>query len=380
MSGASESSAAIVLPSPRDAGAILTIDADALRSNYAIIKNAVPKAEVAAVVKADAYGIGLEPASRVFSEAGCKTFFVAHGFEGVSLRKLLPNARIFVLNGAAEGLEPIFLLHNLVPVLNSLSQIGAWRNLAKAQNRSLDVALHIDTGMNRLGLSPADCQDLADPQTLKGLHIVHVMSHLACADQPAHEMNKRQLALFNSLRKTLCAAPASLANSAASLSRPDFHLDMVRVGIALYGGNPFGSLPNPMRTVATLKARILQRRESAEGETVGYGATYALKKTARLATAAIGYADGLPRLLSNRGRGYFSNGGFASIVGRVSMDSITLDVSDLPEEACTPETWVEVMGAHVGVDEVADLSETISYEILTGITSRVAREYVNMPQ
>jgi alanine racemase len=234
--------------------------------------------------------------------------------------------------------------------------------------------------MNRLGLSEAEYRALLqEGDTFAGLDIVHVMSHLACADTPQNEMNRRQLQRFTTWRRDFPTARASLANSAASLTHADYHFDMVRVGIALYGGNPFTHLPNPMRPVATLRARLLQCRNVKPYETIGYGATYTAPGDIVIATAGIGYGDGYPRVLGNKGLGYLETG-YARLVGRVSMDSITLDVSALPREVYAPGRWVELMGPHVGVDAMASLSGTISYDILTGFTARVAREYVTAQQ
>ncbi len=362
---------------PPGRGATLVIDLDAVAANYRRLVEAAPAAEVAAVVKADAYGLGAERVAPVLWRAGCRTFFVALANEGAALRPHLPDgAAIAVLNGPALGGGDALADHFLMPVLNDLDQIDAWRAVAAA--RAPPAILHVDTGMNRLGLSAAEVDRLvAEPKRLAGIAVAMVMSHLACADEPRHPMNRAQLAAFATARAALepvvGMARASLANAPGIFLGADYHLDMVRPGVAIYGVNAHGGDPNPFRQVVHLYGRIQQIRHVDRDMTVGYGAAHRVRRGARLATVAVGYADGYPRSLSNRGRAFIGETP-VPLVGRVSMDLITLDVSAAP--AALPGSSVELIGAHLPVDEVAEAAGTIGYEILTALGRRYHRVYV----
>jgi alanine racemase len=365
------------------ANGILTIDLYALAANYRLLRDRAAPAECAAAVKANGYGLGAEKVVLALAEAGCRTFFVATVDEGIAIRRALAHrfdavitdAVIYVLNGP-EGAETVLVEHALRPVLNSLGNIAAWADCARRCGVSLAAALHVDTGMARLGL-PGDELDrlVAEPERLEGLRVTCLMSHLACADSPDHELNRRQLDAFRSARERLPAVPASLANSSGIFLGADYHADLVRPGAALYGVAPFRGRPNPMAQVVRLEARILQVRKIDTDCTVGYGATHCAERPERIATVAAGYADGYLRSLSNRGSGFIA-GRRVPLVGRVSMDLITFDVSDVPQEHAFPGAMVELIGPHYPVDAVAADAGTIGYEILTALGPRYRRVYV----
>jgi alanine racemase len=349
--------------------ATLRVDLDALARNYRMLLERAKPAECAAVVKADAYGLGIERvASRLLRE-GCRKFFVATVAEARELRTLAPDVEIGVFEGALASTADALVQLEARPVLNTLEQIERWRGRGRA-------LLHLDTGMNRLGLSAADVAALAQRKDLlDALTLDFVMTHLACADEPEHLMNAEQLARFGELRRLWPRVRTSIGNSAGTLLDAAHRGDLVRPGIALYGGNPFSDRPNPMEAVASLTAPILQLRDIGAPETVGYGATYVATPPARIAVVGIGYADGYPRNLGNGGTAAV-NGTRVPVVGRVSMDLITLDVGGLPRDAVRVGDAVELIGPTVGVDEVATAAGTISYEILTGMGRRLVREYV----
>lgn len=348
----------------------LTVRLGAIAANYRECVRRAGGAEVSGVVKANGYGLGMAEVARTLAGQGCETFFVARLAEGVALRAVLPSARIFVLDGAPETAIPALIAHKLTPVLNSLAEIEAW---SKA-GAGLDAAIHIDTGMNRLGLPADEMAILAAeaPTRLKNIRIALIMSHLACADEPASPMNATQLARFRAALARLPPAPASLASSGGVMLGKDYMFDMVRPGIGLYGGNPQSEKPNPFAVVAVLTGRILQLRRVDKGECVGYGATFRAKRPSTLATVALGYADGLIRAIGNRGAGAVK-GVAAPIAGRVSMDLVTLDVTDVPGVTVGGE--VEFLGDTILLDELAAAANTVSYEILTSLGARIPRHY-----
>lgn len=361
----------------RRAGAILTVDLDAVVANYRILAGrGGPGVACAAVVKADAYGLGMARVAPALVAAGCRDFFVAQLGEGTALRGLLPEAEVTVLGGLLPEALDDFVGHGLVPTLNSLGEVELWAGRARAEGRALRAVLHVDTGMRRLGLPPGELDRLAaEPERLAGIDLALVMSHLACADTPEHPLNALQLAAFRAARSALPPARASFANSSGIFLGADNHFDLLRPGISLYGGNPDLSKPNPMRPAVRLRGRIWQVREAGPGETVGYGATRAVTRPSRIATVAAGYADGYPRALTNRGR-VVVGGREAPILGRVSMDAIMIDVSDVPPEEVAPGGFVDLIGPELPVDEVARAAGTIANEILTGLGARYHRVYL----
>ena len=363
-------------PDPRRAGAVLTIDLDALAANYRILADRVGQAECAVAVKADAYGTGLVQAAPVLSRAGARTFFVADLNEAIELRALLPDAVIGVFNGLMPGCEADYDEHGVVPVLNHLGDIDRWVAFARDAERPCPGFLHIDTGMNRLGLGPDELDRLAGaPDRLDGIDLTAIMSHLACADEAANPMSDRQRSEFRAALSRLPKAPASLANSSGIFRGPEFHFDMVRPGCALYGINPTPDSANPMRRVVGLTGKVLQVRNVDTPMTVGYGAAHRVLGAAKIATIAVGYADGYLRSLSGCGHVWFA-GTPAPVVGRVSMDLITVDVTDVPEEAAHPGADAEIIGDHRDPDQVASEAGTIGYEILTALGRRYARRIV----
>lgn len=355
------------MPAETPHSAALRVDLDALARNFRALRARAEPAECAAVVKANAYGLGVERVARRLEREGCRKFFVATLAEARELRAIVTAAEIYVFEGAVDGAVAKLAELYARPVLNTLEQVERWRGRGPA-------ALHLDTGMNRLGLGLAEVAALAKRRELTaGLALV--MTHLACADEPDHPQNREQLERFERLRAQLPATPTSIGNSAGTLLGGPYRGDVVRPGIALYGGNPFSDRPNPMEAVVTLTAPVLQLRDLDEPQPVGYGATYLASPPARLAVVGLGYADGYPRNLGNCGAAAVQ-GRRVPVVGRVSMDLICVDVGALPRDAVRVGDSVELIGPTVGLDELAAEAGTISYEILTGLGSRVTREYV----
>lgn len=360
------------------AGAVLTINLAAIKRNYGLLRDMSASAECAALVKADAYGAGVDHVAPALQEAGCRAFFVATLDEAITLRGITgPGVQIYVLNGVMSDGIDLYLENELSPVLNDLSQIQTWNDHAREIEQQLSAAIHFDTGMSRLGLPEDEARVLAQDHTmLEGIDIRYLMSHLVSAEEPDNPLNGRQLKRFASVRDALPPYPASLANSSGIFLGPAYHLDLVRPGVALYGVNPQPSKSNPMSEVIQLKAKILQVRLVDSPQTVGYGATHRVAGPTKIATLPVGYADGYLRSLSSRGFCYVG-GMRVPVVGRVSMDLITLDVSSVPPEFAHPGTEVDVIGGPVSVDDLADAGGTIAYEILTALGSRYRREYVS---
>ena len=355
-------------------GAVLSIDLDAVVANWRLLRDKVAPAACAGVVKADAYGTGADMVAPALARAGCETFFVAHVEEGVRLRALLPDVAIHILNGPLPGTAPVFAEHRLIPVLNSLGAIDAWAGFARERERPMAADLHIDTGMARLGLPDDEMKTLAaDPSRLDGIEVALVMSHLACADVPDHPLNRRQLEDFRAALAALPAAAASFTNSSGIFLGADFHFDLARPGICLYGGAPSAG-PNPMAQVVTLQGKILQVRSIDTPRTVGYGATWEASRPTRIATVAVGYADGYLRSLGGSASGYLGDIR-VPLVGRVSMDLITFDVTGIPEQRLRPGAFIELIGPHYRIDHAARDAGTISYEIITSLGARYHRTY-----
>lgn len=362
-------------------GGRLTVDLAALRRNWTALDRVSQGALTGAVVKADAYGVGIAQASRAFFQAGARFFFVATPDEAIAVRGAVPDdAHIFVLDGLFPGAAPLYVGERLMPVLCSIPMLEEWLQACLARNEELPAALHFDTGINRLGFRLNEASIVRRMIDQVGYRPQVIMSHLACADQPQHEKNRTQLALFSSILAQFPGIPASLANSAGTMTSRDNHFQMVRPGIALYGGRAVAGRRNPMTRVVSLEAPILQVKDIKTGETVGYGATHTLHRDSRLAVVAIGYADGFFRSQSasnNRPGGKVAIAGhYAPIVGRVSMDMIGIDVTDLPEPPM-PGDMVEILGPNISVDDLADVSNTIGYEVLTALKGRYSRSYID---
>jgi alanine racemase len=327
------------------------------------------------VVKADAYGLGADRIVPALAAAGCRRFFVAHLDEALALLPHVPAGDVAVLNGLTAGTEKEFAQTGIVPVLNQIDEIDRWRMTAAACDRPLPAFIHIDTGMNRLGLSAVELDLLAaEPARLDGLRLLAWMSHPASADEPGHPMTGMQIARFRSSLSRLPAAPASLANSAGLFLGPDWRFDLVRPGSALYGINPTPAAPNPMRPALRMAARVLQVRRVDSPMTVGYGAAHSVMRPGRVATVAVGYADGYDRSLGAAGH-VFVAGFLAPVIGRVSMDLLTVDVTDVPDTYLRPDTFVEIIGPHRPVDQIAREAGTIGYEILSRLGRRFHRMY-----
>lgn len=359
--------------------ATLTIDLCALTHNYRHLKRAARGAEVAGVVKANAYGLGADRVAPALWREGARTFFVAQLDEGVSLRALLPEARIAILNGVGSDEVRLFRSHALTPVLNQLSEVDLWSAAANDAGKRLTAFIHIDTGMNRLGLDEPELSTLVGhPDRLSRLSICGYLSHLAAADEVEHPLTKTQADRFFNAVSALPKARLSLANSPGTFRQAVDPYDLVRPGSALYGVNPTPEQPNPMQSVIRLEAPILQVRTVPKGRSVGYGAAHAVDRDSRIATLPIGYADGYLRSLS--GKGNVRIGAHdAPIVGRVSMDLITVDVTDIPEAALHSQAIATIIGPHRPVDQVAKEAGTIGYEILTGLGARYKRVYLEGP-
>ena len=348
----------------------LTIDLAAIRANYRLLKSRHAKGSLSAVVKADAYGLGMKAVAPALWAEGCRTYFVATLDEDIALRKCLPDARIGVFSGLLAKQEKKFTRYRLAPVLNDPGQVERWEKVAPAA----PAIIHIDTGMTRLGMTQADLQKLVARHHRFAEHgLAYIMSHLACANEPEHPKNAEQLARFRQAMQLLPRVRGSLCNSSGLFLDSKFHFDMARPGCALYGINPTND-NNPMQQVATLSAPLLQIRTLDRDETIGYGATYKAVKGSRIAIAALGYADGWLR----RNQGCATIAGIkVPIAGRVSMDMVALDVSQAAPELLTPDTRAEFMGSQQTVDDIAKACGTIGYEIFTRIGARVQRHYFN---
>ena len=368
-------------------GGQLSIDLGALARNWRALDKVSAGALTGAVVKADAYGTGIAMASKALHAAGARFFFVATPDEGMAVRAAVPDAHIFVLNGLYPGAANLYVRLNLMPVISSIDMLEEWLAKCTERNEAYPSAFHFDTGMNRMGFRLNEAPRVRDRIRALGYAPQMVMSHLACADQPSHEKNRTQLALFGSVMTQFPGIPASLANSAGLMTGRDYHFQMVRPGIALYGGRAVTGRKNPMAPVVTLHVPIMQVKEARTGETVGYGATQSLSRDSRLAILSHGYADGFLRSLSGSntrpGGKVVIRGKACPVIGKVSMDQITVDITELgPDNIPSPGEGAEVLGNMLGVDDLADAGGTIGYEILTSLKGRYSRNYVgdgNLP-
>jgi alanine racemase len=357
------------------AAAVLEIDLAGIAENWRLLAQRVRPAQCAAVVKADAYGLGALRVAPALAAAGCRRFFVASIEEGVALRAVLPEPiEIAVLNGLLPGCAQDFAEFRLIPVLNDLGQVAEWQSSA-SRHRGGEAILHLDTGMARLGLTLPEFEKFIEKWRHFGpIRWRALISHLACPDEPQHPLNCIQLERFAAAIRRLPNLPASLAASSGLFLGRQYHFDFVRPGAALYGVNPQPGCPNPMRQVVRLRGKILQTRQVDRGQTVGYGATHVMAEPGRLATVAVGYADGWLRSVSQRGSGRIG-GKRVPLIGRVSMDLIVFDVSDADPALARPGLFVELLDEDYGVDAVAADAGTIGYEILTALGRRYHRTY-----
>lgn len=366
-------------PSTDEAGR-LTIDLGAIAANYRYLCAMHPASRMGAVVKADAYGLGASVIAPMLAGQGARDFFVAHLAEALALKPLLPaDAVLFVLNGLAPGSERRCAEAGILPVINTPEQARAWYALTIDQVSTFPAALQVDTGMSRLGLSEEELDEvLGWPDFAGQVNIRLLMTHMACADTPAAPANEDQTGRFARLGARLPSVPRSLANSAAAMFLPEAAGGVLRPGLILYGVDPGeGGLPE-MRAAIRLEARIIQLRHIPAGAGVGYGFDYISDRPLRIATLSAGYADGWPRALSNKGAVWFE-GLRLPILGRVSMDSCVVDVTNVPEGRIRPGDRVELIGAHQSVSDLANLLNTTPHEILTSLGRRFARSYINHP-
>ena len=366
-------------PPEDEAGGILTVDLSAIVANWRSLGRRTMPCECAAVIKANAYGCGIEQVAGALAKAGCKTFFVATLAEARRVRAVAPGHAVYVLNGLAPGTAPIFAEVNARPVIGSMVELAEWDAFCTAQQWRGGAALHVDTGMNRLGITANEAAALAPRIRSENHGITLLMSHFACAELPEHPLNDRQIRLFREVRILYRGIPSSLANSSGIFLDAAAHCDMVRPGVALYGVNPTPGRPNPMRPVVDLRARIVQVRNVPRGETIGYDGTWTAKRATRLAIVGIGYADGYLRAASASDLAPGGNAMIASkrcpLAGRVSMDLMAIDVTDLPDASARRGDFATLIGDDLSVDDVALAAGTIGYEVLTGLGPRYHRIY-----
>lgn len=364
---------------PAEASGLLTIDLAALAANWKALARRAGKATCAAVVKADAYGIGLEQAAAALHGAGADTFFVATFDEALRLRTAQPAVTIYVLNGVNPGTAELLCGINVRPVLGSMAEIEEWDAHCKASGENYPAAIHIDTGMNRHGLTPAEADAVAAKLSTLAFTPSLVMSHFACADEPEHVLNNQQIEAFRAIIEKFPGIPASLCNSAGLLAFPEAHFDLVRPGISLYGGRALVAGENPMQPVVKLEARVVTVRDAKAGTTVGYGARQKLSRDSRLAILSAGYADGIFRATGSSdnhvGAEAIVAGQRCRLMGRISMDLIAVDVTDVPADKIKRGDLVTLLGDGISVDELAGHARTIGYEVLTSLGRRWKRIY-----
>jgi alanine racemase len=358
---------------------VLTVDLDALVANWRKLEKTAVPAECSAVIKANAYGCGIEPVAHALAKAGCKTFFVATPDEAAVARKVVPSAALYVLNSFIQNTGDAYAKIDARPVIGDLNELAEWDVFCRRTGWAGGAAIHNDTGIQRLGLTVAEAQGLI-PRINAGDHgISLVMSHLACAESLNHPMNARQLAAFRTIASEFSSVPASLSNSSGIFLGSAFQFDMVRPGAALYGVNPTPEADNPMLPVVDLRARILQIRDVERGESVGYGGNWTARRPTRLAILAAGYADGYFRAGSSndgtRGAEVMVAGKRCPVAGRISMDLMAVDVTDLEKNAVRRGHMATLIGEGITVDELAHHFGTIGYEVLTSLGSRYARDY-----
>jgi alanine racemase len=366
-------------PKEAEAGGILTIDLNAVEANWRKLSSMTVPVECAAVVKGDAYGCGIGLVTRKLLKAGCRTFFVADVGEGRRVREIAPDATIYVLNGLMPGSAQSFAEHHLRPIINSPTELAEWDAFVATRNWRGGAALHVDTGMNRLGITVDEAVAIA-PRIQSANHgFTLLMSHLGCAETPDHPMNDRQIRMFREIRIMYRGVSSSLANSSGIFLGGTVYCDMVRPGIALYGANPTPGRPNPMHPVVDLKGRIIQVRTINKGDSVGYGASFTAARPSRIAVVAVGYGDGFLRSAgASKGKPageVIVAGRRCPIVGRVSMDLFAVDVTELPEGKARRGDFATLIGEGVSVDDLAAAMGTIAYEVLTNLGHRYHRIY-----
>jgi alanine racemase len=366
----------------------VTIDLGAIADNWRFLDAYIGSTNVCgAVVKADAYGLGVEPVATSLRNVGCRLFFVATLLEAKELRSYLPAVcEIVVLGGLSHDVggdcSQDWKDYRLTPVLFTVEHVVRWLAFCSNVESCLPSAIKVDTGMHRLGVQPAELQGLLDSGTLKALNPRYMMSHFACADQPEHSLNSRQISCFEAcvqkVKEQVPAVKLSLCNSSGIFLDSNTHRDVVRPGIALYGANPTPASDNPMTPVVQVRLPIMQCKVISEGECVGYGAEFIAQRETVIAIVFGGYADGLMRSLAHSGFAFLS-GHKIPLIGRLSMDSMVFDITDLSPLLIDSASCVEVVGDNQSIDDLAAMSGTIAYEILTSLGSRYHRRYINMP-
>jgi alanine racemase len=366
-------------PPAAEAGGILTIDLTALEANWKSLARRVMPSECAAVIKADGYGCGIEPVATMLAKAGCKTFFVADLFEARRVRSVVAEPTVYVLNGLMPGTAATFADLHVRPVIGSMTELAEWDAFVTANDWRGGAALHVDTGMNRLGISPGDAAALAPRIRSENHGITLLMSHFACSELPDHPLNEQQIKLFREIRVLYRGIPSSIANSSGNFLSDAAHCDMVRPGAALFGVNPIPGRNNPMRPVIELRGRVVGLRNLMRGETVGYDAAWTAKRAAAIAIVGVGYADGYLRAASAsdavRGAEVIVAGKRCALAGRVSMDLIAIDITDVPEGTVKRGDMVTLIGDDITVDDFAASAGTIGYEVLTSLGKRYHRIY-----
>ena len=366
-------------PDERIVGGVLSIDLTAIEANWKRLASMTVPVECAAVVKGDGYGCGLEPVTTRLYKAGCRTFFVADIAEGRNVRAIASDATIYVLGGVMPSTGAALADANLRPVINGPTELAEWDAFVATTGWRGGAALHIDTGMNRLGLTIEEAVAIAARAKSETHGFTLLMSHFACADTPDHPLNDRQVRLFRELRILYRGIPSSLANSSGIFLGGTVHCDLVRPGAALYGVNPTPGRTNPMRPVVEVKGRIIQVRHVGKGETVGYGAAFTTTRPSRLAIVAVGYADGYARAAGaakgKPGAEAIVAGKRCPVVGRVSMDLLAIDVTDLPDGIARRGDFATLIGGGIGVDELGAAAGTIGYEVLVSLGKRYHRVY-----
>lgn len=367
-------------PPAAEAGGLLTIDLTAIEANWRALGRRAMPAECAAVVKADGYGCGLEKVAARLARAGCKTFFVADLGEARRLRTVLEEPAIYVLNGLLPHTAARYADLRARPVIGSLVELAEWDAFCSANQWTGGAALHVDTGMNRLGISANEAAALAPRIRAENHGIKLLMSHLACAEQPEHPLNARQIALFREVRLHYRGIPSSLANSSGIFLGQNAHCDVIRPGAALYGINPTPGRRNPMQAAVRLEAQVVQVRTVRKGDTIGYNAAWTARHAARIAVVAVGYADGYLRAASSSdeapGTDVIAAGTRCPIAGRISMDLMAIDITALAENAVRRGDRIALIGDEISLDDVGAKSGTIGYEILTGLSRRYHRDYI----
>ena len=364
-------------PPELETGGVVTVDVAAIQSNYRALWARVAPSECAAVVKADAYGCGIEPVVRALAKSACKTFFVAHLAEARIVRALAPEATVYALSGLPHGNAAGFAEAGVRPVIGSTHELAEWDAFCTTSGWRGGAALHFDTGMNRLGIPVAEAAALAQRIKAPDHGITLMMSHFACSETPSHPLNNRQIQLFRELRLMFRGIPASLANSSGVFLGGLAHFDMVRPGYALYGGNPTPGATNPMHPVVDLKARIVQVRTIARGETVGYGAAWTALRQARVAIISAGYADGYLRAASGieakAGAEMLIGEARCRVIGRVSMDLLAVDVTAVAENVARRGEWATLIGPGIDIDTLAAQCGTVGYELMCNLGRRYSR-------